>query len=123
MEAVFFKLSAIIPYDVALARMKEEITKAYMHEGGDVVKRNIAAIDEAASAIVAVAVPAGWAAPTLRSLSLMAGSYQGWNHLWLLSCARSPGRAWLWRAARSLCRFSGLTDVCQWVPLHSRSAE
>ena len=42
--------------------MKEEITKAYMHEGGDVVKRNIAAIDEAASAIVAVAVPAGWAA-------------------------------------------------------------
>lgn len=62
MEAVFFKLSGIIPYDVALARMKEEITKAYMHEGGDVVKRNIAAIDEAASAIVAVAVPAGWAA-------------------------------------------------------------
>lgn len=64
MEAVFYKLSGIIPYDEAVSRLKEEISKVYLHEGGDMVKRNLMAIEEAVNAAVAVPVPAGWADAT-----------------------------------------------------------
>lgn len=61
MEAVFFKLSGIIPYDKAIAALKEQVSAAYLHEGGRVVADNNAAIDAAAGAVVEVAVDPAWA--------------------------------------------------------------
>ena len=60
MLAVFFRLSGVIPYDKALDALNDYITRLYKHEGGEVVKNNIAAITEAADAITEVAVPAEW---------------------------------------------------------------
>ena len=39
METIFLSLSNIIPFDVSVAALKEQIKAAYMHEGGDVVER------------------------------------------------------------------------------------
>lgn len=62
MLAVFFKLRPIIDYDTALEGLRQHITKLYMHEGGDVVARNIAAINAVADAIVEIDYPDTWAA-------------------------------------------------------------
>lgn len=60
MLAAFFKLRQIIPYEDALAGLKDYITKLYMHEGGDVVKNNIAALDAVAAAITEINYPETW---------------------------------------------------------------
>ncbi len=51
METIFLSLSNIIPFDVSVAALKEQIKAAYMHEGGDVVERNLKAIDMAVLAL------------------------------------------------------------------------
>ncbi len=51
METIFLSLSNIIPFDVSVAALKEQIKAAYMHEGGDVVERNLKAIDMAVPAL------------------------------------------------------------------------
>ncbi len=61
MLAVFFHLRPVVPYDTAIAALKQYITKMYMHEGGDVVSRNIAALDSAVAALRRVEYPASWA--------------------------------------------------------------
>ncbi|MDE6490571.1 MAG: pyruvate:ferredoxin (flavodoxin) oxidoreductase, partial [Muribaculaceae bacterium] len=61
METVFLKLTGIVPFDEAVTRLKALVSSAYMHEGGDVVRKNIAAIDMAADAIVPIDYPASWA--------------------------------------------------------------
>ena len=60
MLAVFFRLRPLIPYDTAIEQLKDYITKLYMHEGGEVVQRNIAALEAVADAIHRVDVPAEW---------------------------------------------------------------
>ncbi len=64
METVFFKLSGVVDFDTAVAALKDTVTKIYMHEGGDIVARNIAAIDAAASAVKEISYPASWASCT-----------------------------------------------------------
>lgn len=59
MLSVFFRLSDIIPYDEAIASLKKYVTSMYAHEGGEVVKNNIAAIDQATGGIVEVKYDAG----------------------------------------------------------------
>ena len=61
MLAVFFKLRQIIPFDKAMDALKAHITKLYMHEGAEVVKNNIAAVESAANAIVEINYPDSWA--------------------------------------------------------------
>lgn len=61
MLAAFFRLCPLLPYDQALKHLEDYITKLYMHEGGDVVKRNIAALGAVADAVTEVEVPAAWA--------------------------------------------------------------
>ena len=61
METVFFHLSRMVPFDVAVESLKKEITKSYMHEGGDVVKKNFKAVDMAVDALRKVTVPSAWA--------------------------------------------------------------
>lgn len=62
METIFLSLSNIIPFDVSVAALKEQIKAAYMHEGGDVVERNLKAID--------------MAVPSLRQIDY--SSVEGW---------------------------------------------
>lgn len=61
METVFFHLSGVVSLDQAIPELKKLVAAAYMHEGGDVVARNIKAIDMAVGSLVEIKVPAHWA--------------------------------------------------------------
>ena len=61
MEAVFFKLTGVVPFDEAIAAVKSAAAAMYGHEGQNVVEANAAAIDEAAAAVVQIDYPASWA--------------------------------------------------------------
>ncbi|MDE6342046.1 MAG: pyruvate:ferredoxin (flavodoxin) oxidoreductase [Muribaculaceae bacterium] len=60
METVYLKLSGIVDFSKSIAKLKQLVSDQYAHEGDNVVQANIAAIDDAASAIREVAVPADW---------------------------------------------------------------
>lgn len=51
METIYLYLSNLMPFDAAVSALKDRITKTYMHEGGDVVKRNLKAVDMAVAAL------------------------------------------------------------------------
>lgn len=54
METVFLYLSKLIPFDESFGALKEQIRKTYIHEGGEVVERNLKAISMAVDALVAI---------------------------------------------------------------------
>ncbi|MBP7849315.1 MAG: pyruvate:ferredoxin (flavodoxin) oxidoreductase [Lentimicrobiaceae bacterium] len=60
MQAAFFKVSEVIPYELAEKEMKDAIYKTYGRKGEMIVKMNNAAIDRG-SAVIRVEVPAEWA--------------------------------------------------------------
>ncbi|HNZ43640.1 MAG TPA: pyruvate:ferredoxin (flavodoxin) oxidoreductase [Bacteroidales bacterium] len=60
MQTAFFKVSNVIPFDLAVTQMKKAIEKTYGRKGEDVVKKNIASIDDAIKGVVEVPVPADW---------------------------------------------------------------
>ena len=60
MQAAFFKLAEIIPYEKADEYMKAYAKKSYAKKGDEVVKMNWAAIDVAISGLTEVEVPAEW---------------------------------------------------------------
>lgn len=64
MQTVFFKLTGVIPFDEAIDRFKKLISTTYMHEGGEVVRQNYAAIDATVAALTQVDYPASWADAT-----------------------------------------------------------
>lgn len=64
METVFLKLIGVGAFETAVERLKELVTETYMHEGGDVVKKNIAAIDKAIESITPIDYPEAWATAT-----------------------------------------------------------
>jgi pyruvate-ferredoxin/flavodoxin oxidoreductase len=59
MQSTFFRLSNVIPYDLAVEKMKKAIIKSYGNKGEDIVNMNIAAIDRGSEA-EKVAVPKEW---------------------------------------------------------------
>ncbi|HRY33756.1 MAG TPA: pyruvate:ferredoxin (flavodoxin) oxidoreductase [Bacteroidales bacterium] len=59
MQSAFFKVSGVIPYELAAKEMKKAIIKTYGNKGEDVVNMNIAAIDKGAE-VEEIAVPAVW---------------------------------------------------------------
>lgn len=61
METVFFRLLPILPFEQAVAELKKRVQAIYMHEGGEVVAKNLQAIDLAGDAAVEVPVPDSWA--------------------------------------------------------------
>ena len=61
METVFLKLIGIVPFDTAITHLKSLVQSVYMHEGGDVVQKNLQAIDAAVAALTPVEYPASWA--------------------------------------------------------------
>ncbi|MDR1834365.1 MAG: pyruvate:ferredoxin (flavodoxin) oxidoreductase [Fusobacteriaceae bacterium] len=61
LQAAFFKLTDIIPLDLAVKEMKEAIYKTYYTKRGqEVVDRNNASVDRGLSGLVAIEIPAGW---------------------------------------------------------------
>lgn len=62
METVFLYLSGIIPFEEAFGALKEQIRQTYIHEGGDVVDKNLKAISMAVEALreIDYSSVAGW---------------------------------------------------------------
>jgi pyruvate-ferredoxin/flavodoxin oxidoreductase len=61
MQSAFFKISGVIPYEVAVEQMKKAIKKSYGRKGEDIVAMNYAAVDAGGDAVEKVEVPAEWA--------------------------------------------------------------
>ena len=60
LQSAFFKISGVIPYNLAVEQMKKFIVKSYGKKGEDVVNKNYAAVDRGGD-IVKVEIPAEWA--------------------------------------------------------------
>lgn len=60
LQSAFFKISNVIPYDLAVEQMKKFIVKSYGRKGEDVVNKNYAAVDRGVE-VEKVEVPAEWA--------------------------------------------------------------
>ncbi len=60
LQSAFFKISEVIPYDLAVEQMKKFIVKSYGRKGEDVVNKNYAAVDRGGE-ITKIEIPAEWA--------------------------------------------------------------
>ena len=60
LQSAFFKISGVIPYDLAVEQMKKFIVKSYGKKGEDIVNKNYAAVDRGGE-IQKVDIPAKWA--------------------------------------------------------------
>jgi pyruvate-ferredoxin/flavodoxin oxidoreductase len=60
MQAAFFKIAEVIPYDKAVDQMKKMIVKSFGSKGEEIVKMNYAAVN-AGSDVIKIEVPAEWA--------------------------------------------------------------
>ena len=66
MQAAFFKLANVIPYEQSEKQMKDAIKKSYGKKGDDIVKMNYAAVDRGGEDIVKIEVPEDW--KTIKSV-------------------------------------------------------
>ena len=60
MQAAFFKLADVIPYEEAKTYMKEYAKKAYGNKGDEIVQMNYAAIDSGEAGLIKVEVSKEW---------------------------------------------------------------
>lgn len=60
MQAAFFKLANVIPYEDAVRLMKEAILKTYGKKGDKVVNMNYAAVDRGGDGLEEIKIPAEW---------------------------------------------------------------
>ncbi|MCX6269797.1 MAG: pyruvate:ferredoxin (flavodoxin) oxidoreductase [Bacteroidetes bacterium] len=65
MQAAFFKVANVIPFDVAAKSMKKAVIKTYGNKGEEVVNMNIAGIDKGAE-VEKIEVPKEWAKLVLQ---------------------------------------------------------
>jgi len=65
MQAAFFKLADVIPYEEAESEMKKAIYKSYGRKGEDVVNMNYSAVDKG-SQVTKVEIPSEWAKIELK---------------------------------------------------------
>lgn len=61
MQACFFKLTNIMPWDFVSSKMKEAVVKSYSKKGDAVVKMNMQAIDSANGKMWEMKIPTSWA--------------------------------------------------------------
>jgi pyruvate-ferredoxin/flavodoxin oxidoreductase len=66
MQTCFFALSGVLPREEAVARIKEAIEKTYGKRGGEVVRRNFAAVDAAIAHLHEVRIPSAATAARRR---------------------------------------------------------
>ncbi|MFV0390644.1 MAG: pyruvate:ferredoxin (flavodoxin) oxidoreductase [Paludibacteraceae bacterium] len=59
LQSAFFKITNVIPYDMAVEQMKKAIVKSYGKKGEEIVKMNYAAVDRGGE-YVQVEIPAEW---------------------------------------------------------------
>ncbi|MDR2009141.1 MAG: pyruvate:ferredoxin (flavodoxin) oxidoreductase [Bacteroidales bacterium] len=60
LQSAFFKISNVVPYELAVSEMKKAIDKSYGKKGENIVKMNYAAVDRG-SAVEKIEIPAEWA--------------------------------------------------------------
>lgn len=62
MQSAFFKITNVIPYEVAVSEMKHAIDKSYGKKGEAIVNMNYAAVDAGGKEgnLIKVTVPAEW---------------------------------------------------------------
>lgn len=60
LQSAFFKISNVIPYELAVEKMKEMINKSYGKKGEEIVKKNYAAVDRGTE-FIKIEVPTEWA--------------------------------------------------------------
>ncbi len=70
MQAAFFKLANIIPYEEAKEHMKEYAKKAYGNKGEEIVKMNYLAIDSGEHGVEEIEVDKAWAKLETQELNL-----------------------------------------------------
>ena len=63
MQSAFFKVAAVIPYDLAVAEMKKAIVKSYGKKGEKVVGMNFAAVEAGGQGVVEIKIPNEWKKP------------------------------------------------------------
>jgi pyruvate-ferredoxin/flavodoxin oxidoreductase len=61
MQSAFFKITNVIPYDLAVEQMKKAIVKTYGRKGETIVNMNFAAVDAGGHNVHKINVPAEWA--------------------------------------------------------------
>lgn len=66
LQSAFFKISGVIPYDLAVEQMKKFIVKSYGSKGEKIVNMNNAAVDKGSN-VVKVDIPTEWANIELKS--------------------------------------------------------
>ena len=60
MQSAFFKITEVIPYEMAVEQMKAAIVKSYGKKGEHIVNMNYAAVDAGGKNVVKVDVPTEW---------------------------------------------------------------
>jgi len=60
MQSAFFKVANVIPYELAVEKMKEMIVKSYGNKGEKIVNMNFAAVEQGGD-VTKVEIPAEWA--------------------------------------------------------------
>ncbi|MBR8728758.1 Pyruvate:ferredoxin oxidoreductase [Porphyromonas levii] len=61
LQSAFFKITGVIPYELAVEQMKKFIMKSYGHKGDAIVNKNNQAVDKGGELLVKVPVKAEWA--------------------------------------------------------------
>jgi len=60
LQSAFFKITGVIPYNLAVEQMKKFIVKSYGNKGEGIVNKNNAAVDRGGE-VVKIEIPADWA--------------------------------------------------------------
>jgi len=60
MQSAFFKITEVIPYEMAVKEMKKAIDKSYGRKGEQIVNMNYAAVEEGGKNVHKVEVPSEW---------------------------------------------------------------
>ena len=60
LQSAFFKISNVIPFELAVDHMKKAIVKSYGKKGESIVNMNYAAVDAGGKNVIKVEVPADW---------------------------------------------------------------
>ena len=60
MQSAFFKLSEVLPLDLAVDELKKSIVKAYGHKGEDIVNMNYQAVEQGIESLVKIEIPESW---------------------------------------------------------------
>ena len=61
MQAAFFKITNVIPFEMAVDQMKKAIVKSYGMKGERIVNMNFSAVDAGGNNVVKIEVPKEWA--------------------------------------------------------------